>query len=148
MHARGGVAHYKLIINVLCIILAARCSSRGGSTCLLLCRRLFAGAQFLSCACPSFATATMIIPVRCFTCGKVIGNKWEMWLYLRKTEGVDSERCVCSRCGVVAASCDATVGPSPAHPHPAGTHTTHTRVAHTRARMHAPTQRTGLRWTD
>jgi DNA-directed RNA polymerase I, II, and III subunit RPABC5 len=25
---------------------------------------------------------TMIIPVRCFTCGKVIGNKWESYLTL------------------------------------------------------------------
>ena len=24
----------------------------------------------------------MIIPVRCFTCGKVIGNKWEQYLGL------------------------------------------------------------------
>jgi len=24
----------------------------------------------------------MIIPVRCFTCGKVIGNKWETYLEL------------------------------------------------------------------
>ena len=32
----------------------------------------------------------MIIPVRCFTCGKVIGNKWETYLsYLQAdmTEG-------------------------------------------------------------
>ena len=49
----------------------------------------------------------MIIPVRCFTCGKVIGNKWEMWLYLRKTEGVDSERFVscCCCCCSCACSC-------------------------------------------
>ena len=26
--------------------------------------------------------AKMIIPVRCFTCGKVIGNKWESFLNL------------------------------------------------------------------
>ncbi|KAJ2286383.1 DNA-directed RNA polymerase II subunit L, partial [Coemansia sp. RSA 2706] len=24
----------------------------------------------------------MIIPVRCFTCGKVVGNKWEKYLQL------------------------------------------------------------------
>jgi DNA-directed RNA polymerases I, II, and III subunit RPABC5 len=24
----------------------------------------------------------MIIPIRCFTCGKVIGNKWEQYLAL------------------------------------------------------------------
>ncbi|GMH77284.1 hypothetical protein TL16_g07358, partial [Triparma laevis f. inornata] len=27
----------------------------------------------------------MIIPVRCFTCGKVIGNKWETYLTLLST---------------------------------------------------------------
>ena len=26
----------------------------------------------------------MIIPVRCYTCGKVIGNKWEMYEKLKK----------------------------------------------------------------
>jgi len=28
----------------------------------------------------------MIIPVRCFTCGKVIGNKWEDYLNLMQTD--------------------------------------------------------------
>ncbi|KAI7845186.1 hypothetical protein COHA_001231 [Chlorella ohadii] len=28
----------------------------------------------------------MIIPVRCFTCGKVIGNKWETYLDLLQAE--------------------------------------------------------------
>ena len=28
----------------------------------------------------------MIIPVRCFTCGKVIGNKWRQWLRLIEEE--------------------------------------------------------------
>lgn len=28
----------------------------------------------------------MIIPVRCFTCGKVIGNKWEAYLGLLQAE--------------------------------------------------------------
>jgi hypothetical protein len=27
-------------------------------------------------------TVQMIIPVRCFTCGKVVGNKWEQYLHL------------------------------------------------------------------
>lgn len=27
----------------------------------------------------------MIIPVRCFTCGKIIGNKWEAYLDLLNT---------------------------------------------------------------
>ena len=29
---------------------------------------------------------TMIIPVRCFTCGKVVGNKWETYLSLLEAE--------------------------------------------------------------
>ena len=29
---------------------------------------------------------TMIIPIRCFTCGKVIGNKWESYLDLLQAE--------------------------------------------------------------
>lgn len=28
----------------------------------------------------------MIIPIRCFTCGKVIGNKWETYLNLLQAE--------------------------------------------------------------
>lgn len=28
----------------------------------------------------------MIIPVRCFTCGKVVGNKWEKYLELLETD--------------------------------------------------------------
>ncbi|CAM6002695.1 unnamed protein product, partial [Sphagnum balticum] len=28
----------------------------------------------------------MIIPVRCFTCGKVVGNKWESYLELLNAE--------------------------------------------------------------
>mmetsp|Transcript_1238 Transcript_1238/g.2222 ORF Transcript_1238/g.2222 Transcript_1238/m.2222 type:complete len:82 (-) Transcript_1238:2038-2283(-) len=28
----------------------------------------------------------MIIPVRCFTCGKVIGNKWETYLSLLQAD--------------------------------------------------------------
>lgn len=28
----------------------------------------------------------MIIPIRCFTCGKVIGNKWDMYLQLVKQQ--------------------------------------------------------------
>lgn len=34
----------------------------------------------------------MIIPVRCFTCGKVIGNKWETYLDLLQADY--SEGCV------------------------------------------------------
>jgi DNA-directed RNA polymerase I, II, and III subunit RPABC5 len=47
----------------------------------------------------------MIIPVRCFTCGKVVGNKWEQYLTLLqsgKTEGealneLGMERYCCRR---------------------------------------------------
>jgi DNA-directed RNA polymerase I, II, and III subunit RPABC5 len=28
----------------------------------------------------------MIIPVRCFSCGKVVGNKWEEYLQLLKSD--------------------------------------------------------------
>ncbi len=28
----------------------------------------------------------MIIPIRCFTCGKVIGNKWEAYIELLRCE--------------------------------------------------------------
>ena len=28
----------------------------------------------------------MIIPVRCFTCGKVVGNKWDSYLELLKAD--------------------------------------------------------------
>lgn len=30
--------------------------------------------------------ASMIIPVRCFTCGKIVGNKWEAYLGLLQAE--------------------------------------------------------------
>ena len=29
----------------------------------------------------------MLIPVRCFTCGKVVGNKWEKYLKIQLTYG-------------------------------------------------------------
>lgn len=32
------------------------------------------------------AAAAMIIPVRCFTCGKIVGNKWEAYLGLLQAE--------------------------------------------------------------
>ena len=31
-------------------------------------------------------TRAMIIPVRCFTCGKVVGNKWDSYLELLKAD--------------------------------------------------------------
>jgi DNA-directed RNA polymerases I, II, and III subunit RPABC5 len=33
----------------------------------------------------------MIIPVRCFTCGKVVGNKWELFLEMIKNEYSEGE---------------------------------------------------------
>ncbi|GMH44441.1 hypothetical protein BSKO_12393 [Bryopsis sp. KO-2023] len=33
----------------------------------------------------------MIIPVRCFTCGKVIGNKWETYLDLLQAEYTEGQ---------------------------------------------------------
>eukprot|EP01115_Flamella_aegyptia_P000168 TRINITY_DN102322_c0_g1_i1.p1 TRINITY_DN102322_c0_g1~~TRINITY_DN102322_c0_g1_i1.p1 ORF type:complete len:72 (+),score=4.43 TRINITY_DN102322_c0_g1_i1:112-327(+) len=33
----------------------------------------------------------MIIPVRCFTCGKVIGNKWEKYLQLLTTDYTEGQ---------------------------------------------------------
>ena len=35
---------------------------------------------------PRVPSGKMIIPVRCFTCGKVIGNKWEAYLGLLQAE--------------------------------------------------------------
>jgi DNA-directed RNA polymerase I, II, and III subunit RPABC5 len=35
---------------------------------------------------PKSDLANMIIPVRCFTCGKVIGNKWETYLSLLQAD--------------------------------------------------------------
>lgn len=31
---------------------------------------------------------TMIIPIRCFSCGKVVGDKWEPYLSLLQDEGL------------------------------------------------------------
>lgn len=36
----------------------------------------------------------MIIPVRCFTCGKVIGNKWEAYLGLLQAEYTEGLVCL------------------------------------------------------
>merc|ERR1712170_93782 len=36
-------------------------------------------------------TGKMIIPVRCFTCGKVIGNKWEAYLGLLQAEYTEGD---------------------------------------------------------
>jgi len=39
----------------------------------------------------------MIIPVRCFTCGKVIGNKWQ--LYMNLIQGDYSDKCGAAKPG-------------------------------------------------
>jgi len=33
----------------------------------------------------------MIIPIRCFTCGKVVGNKWESYVALLQAEHTEAE---------------------------------------------------------
>lgn len=33
----------------------------------------------------------MIIPVRCFTCGKVVGNKWETFMEMLRREHSEKE---------------------------------------------------------
>nr|KYP70066.1 DNA-directed RNA polymerases I, II, and III subunit RPABC5 [Cajanus cajan] len=35
----------------------------------------------------------MIIPVRCFTCGKVIGNKWDAYLDLLQADYSEGSTC-------------------------------------------------------
>ncbi|CAN6344581.1 unnamed protein product, partial [Urochloa humidicola] len=37
------------------------------------------------------AAAKMIIPVRCFTCGKVIGNKWDLYLDLLQADYTEGD---------------------------------------------------------
>ena len=32
-----------------------------------------------------------MIPIRCFTCNKVIGNKWETYLFLKQQEYTEQE---------------------------------------------------------
>ncbi|KAI6205369.1 DNA-directed RNA polymerases I, II, and III subunit RPABC5 [Aphelenchoides besseyi] len=38
-----------------------------------------------------FKFTTMIIPVRCFTCGKVIGNKWDAYLGILQTDSPEGD---------------------------------------------------------
>ena len=35
---------------------------------------------------PRSVALNMIIPVRCFTCGKVIGNKWDTYMDLLQAD--------------------------------------------------------------
>ncbi|RXN30324.1 DNA-directed RNA polymerases and III subunit RPABC5 [Labeo rohita] len=39
----------------------------------------------------SLSSFTMIIPVRCFTCGKIVGNKWEAYLGLLQAEYTEGD---------------------------------------------------------
>ncbi|KAJ2564229.1 iso-1-cytochrome c [Coemansia sp. RSA 1822] len=38
-----------------------------------------------------YTTLQMIVPVRCFTCGKVVGNKWELYLELLEKDYSDGD---------------------------------------------------------
>ncbi|KAK6036463.1 putative DNA-directed RNA polymerase subunit N [Cooperia oncophora] len=40
---------------------------------------------------PEVHVQPMIIPIRCFTCGKVIGNKWEAYLGLLQAEYTEGD---------------------------------------------------------
>ncbi|CAH8452589.1 unnamed protein product [Schistosoma turkestanicum] len=43
--------------------------------------------------CPllTFLDAIMIIPIRCFTCGKVVGDKWESYIGLLQAEYAEGD---------------------------------------------------------
>ncbi|XP_059357900.1 DNA-directed RNA polymerases I, II, and III subunit RPABC5 [Carassius carassius] len=41
--------------------------------------------------CLVLSSFTMIIPVRCFTCGKIVGNKWEAYLGLLQAEYTEGD---------------------------------------------------------
>ncbi|KAJ2144189.1 iso-1-cytochrome c [Coemansia sp. RSA 678] len=49
--------------------------------------------KFLLCVFPNFKNFIheMIVPVRCFTCGKVVGNKWELYLELLEKDYSDGD---------------------------------------------------------
>lgn len=49
----------------------------------------------------------MIIPVRCFSCGKPIGHLWE--IYKKKTTGKEEAGKVLDELGVVRYCCRATL---------------------------------------
>nr|AAA34995.1 RNA polymerase II subunit RPB10 [Saccharomyces cerevisiae] len=36
----------------------------------------------------------MIVPVRCFSCGKVVGDKWESYLNLLQEDELDERYCI------------------------------------------------------
>ncbi|KAF4111528.1 hypothetical protein G5714_008559 [Onychostoma macrolepis] len=41
--------------------------------------------------CFGLLSFTMIIPIRCFTCGKIVGNKWEAYLGLLQAEYTEGD---------------------------------------------------------
>lgn len=45
----------------------------------------------ISCLFPLKDFSKMIIPVRCFTCGKIVGNKWEAYLGLLQAEYTEGD---------------------------------------------------------
>ncbi|KAH9284433.1 DNA-directed RNA polymerases I, II, and III subunit RPABC5 [Echinococcus granulosus] len=56
--------------------------------CSLLCN----GANANSMNAPSVPlTRYMIIPIRCFTCGKVVGDKWESYIVLLQAEYAEGD---------------------------------------------------------
>lgn len=72
-NACTGAAAALLGLGRHCLLPLARC-------------RLCPAAAAIQCALSASQLAAMIIPVRCFTCGKVIGNKWETYLDLLQAE--------------------------------------------------------------
>lgn len=47
----------------------------------------------------------MIIPIRCFTCGKVIADKWERFSQARITRGLDAQGTILTELGLTRACC-------------------------------------------
>nr|XP_020464160.1 DNA-directed RNA polymerases I, II, and III subunit RPABC5 isoform X1 [Monopterus albus] len=48
-------------------------------------------SSFCCCGRSKYNVATMIIPIRCFTCGKIVGNKWEAYLGLLQAEYTEGD---------------------------------------------------------
>ncbi|XP_058013485.1 DNA-directed RNA polymerases I, II, and III subunit RPABC5 isoform X1 [Ahaetulla prasina] len=49
------------------------------------------GTHQANCSSCPFSLIKMIIPVRCFTCGKTVGNKWEAYLGLLQAEYTEGD---------------------------------------------------------
>ncbi|KAJ1178682.1 hypothetical protein NDU88_003924 [Pleurodeles waltl] len=52
---------------------------------------LFLHRLFCSLLAGQLPRIIMIIPVRCFTCGKIVGNKWEAYLGLLQAEYTEGD---------------------------------------------------------